>query len=68
MTWHFSRAFQKNWLAQASYTLSWLRGNYSGLFRPETGQLDPNINSPTSTCRASCPTATARCPATGATS
>ena len=28
-----------------SYTLSWLRGNIAGLFRPETGQLDPNINS-----------------------
>src|SRR5262249_26239640 len=32
-------------LAQASYTLSYLRGNWAGLFRPETGQLDPNINS-----------------------
>ncbi len=27
-----------------SYTWSDLRGNYPGLFRPETGQLDPNIN------------------------
>ena len=44
-TLHFSRAFKARWLAQASYTLSWLRGNYSGLFRPETGQLDPNITS-----------------------
>ena len=35
----------KNWLLHGSYTLSWLRGNYAGLFRPETGQLDPNINS-----------------------
>jgi hypothetical protein len=42
-TAHFSRSFQDHWLAQASYTLSWLEGNYSGLFRPETGQLDPNI-------------------------
>jgi outer membrane receptor protein involved in Fe transport len=42
---YFSRAFFDRWLAQASYTLSWLYGNYSGLFRPETGQLDPNINS-----------------------
>jgi hypothetical protein len=41
----FSRAFHENWLAQASYTLSWLRGNYNGLFRPENGQLDPNITS-----------------------
>jgi outer membrane receptor protein involved in Fe transport len=43
VTMHFSRSFQDHWLAQASYTWSWLRGNYSGLFRPETGQLDPNI-------------------------
>jgi hypothetical protein len=41
----FTRAFHQNWLAQASYTLSWLRGNYNGLFRPENGQLDPNITS-----------------------
>ena len=25
-TLHFSRSFQQHWLAQASYTLSWLRG------------------------------------------
>jgi outer membrane receptor protein involved in Fe transport len=42
---YFSRAFFERWLAQASYTLSWLYGNYSGLFRPENGQLDPNITS-----------------------
>jgi hypothetical protein len=41
----FERTFSKGWLAQASYTLAWLRGNIAGLFRPETGQLDPNINS-----------------------
>jgi hypothetical protein len=41
----FSRAFHESWLAQASYTLSWLKGNYNGLFRPENGQLDPNITS-----------------------
>jgi outer membrane receptor protein involved in Fe transport len=44
-TLSFSRSFQDTWLAQASYTLSWLRGNYSGLFRPESEQLDPNITS-----------------------
>jgi hypothetical protein len=44
-TLFFTRSFYENWLAQASYTMSWLRGNYSGLFRPESGQLDPNINS-----------------------
>jgi len=43
ITAYFSRAFYQNWLAQASYTLSWLRGNYNGLFKPENGQLDPNI-------------------------
>lgn len=30
------------WIGQASYTLSWLRGNYSGLFRPEDQQFDPH--------------------------
>ncbi|MCC6522546.1 MAG: TonB-dependent receptor [Polyangiaceae bacterium] len=34
-----------HWLVSGSYTVSWLRGNWAGLFRPETGQLDPNINS-----------------------
>jgi hypothetical protein len=41
----FEKAFGNQWLAQASYTVSYLRGNLAGLFRPETGQLDPNINS-----------------------
>jgi hypothetical protein len=44
LTLYFQKAFTDLWLAQASYTLSHLRGNYSGLFRPETGQLDPNMN------------------------
>jgi outer membrane receptor protein involved in Fe transport len=38
-----SRNFADGWLAQVNYTLSFLRGNYPGLFRPENGQLDPNI-------------------------
>jgi hypothetical protein len=42
---YFSKSFSKQWLAQVSYTLAWNRGNIAGLFRPETGQLDPNINS-----------------------
>jgi hypothetical protein len=42
---YFTKIFADDWLAQASYTLSYLRGNYAGLFRPETQQLDPNINS-----------------------
>ncbi|AUX23474.1 TonB-dependent receptor [Sorangium cellulosum] len=45
LTLYFQKSFDDLWLAQASYTLSFLRGNYSGLFRPETNQLDPNITS-----------------------
>ncbi len=37
--------FSNNWLAQVSYTYSSLRGNYTGYFRPESGQFDPGINS-----------------------
>jgi hypothetical protein len=44
-TLSFSRNWYQHWLAQASYTMSWLYGNWSGLYRPETGQLDPGINS-----------------------
>lgn len=39
------KRFAKNWMISGSYTLSWLRGNLAGLFRPETNQLDPNTNS-----------------------
>ncbi len=39
------KQWSEGWLGQASYTFAMLRGNYAGLFRPETGQLDPNINS-----------------------
>ena len=45
VTLYLSKVFADDWLAQASYTVSYLRGNYAGLFRPETAQLDPNINS-----------------------
>lgn len=38
------RPFANGFLALANYNLSWLRGNYAGLFQPETGQIDPNIN------------------------
>lgn len=41
---YFMKAFSGAWLLQASYTLSWLHGNWAGLYRPETGQLDPNMN------------------------
>jgi hypothetical protein len=37
------KVFGKRWLALASYRYSILRGNYAGLFSPETGQLDPNV-------------------------
>jgi hypothetical protein len=40
-----TKLFSQNWLAQASYTYSVLRGNYPGPFRPETNQLDPGITS-----------------------
>ncbi|MBK8251396.1 MAG: TonB-dependent receptor [Polyangiaceae bacterium] len=42
---YFTKNFSDKWLAQVSYTVSFLRGNIAGLYRPETGQLDPNINS-----------------------
>jgi Carboxypeptidase regulatory-like domain/TonB dependent receptor/TonB-dependent Receptor Plug Domain len=45
VTVYFTKSFSDLWLAQVSYTWSYLRGNYAGLFRPETDQLDPNINS-----------------------
>ncbi|MFY0562856.1 TonB-dependent receptor domain-containing protein [Archangium lansingense] len=40
----FQRRFADRWLFQGSYTLSFLRGNYEGLFQSETGQLNPNNN------------------------
>lgn len=42
---HFTKTFSNSWLATASYTLSYLRGNWEGLFRAQTGQLDPGTNS-----------------------
>ena len=42
---NFTKTFADLWLAQASYTWSKLTGNIDGLFRPQDGQLDPNINS-----------------------
>ncbi len=41
----FTKNLADDWLAQLSYTVSYLRGNYAGLYRPETQQLDPNSNS-----------------------
>jgi hypothetical protein len=45
VTLYFEKIFADEWLGSASYTISRLYGNYAGLFRPETQQLDPNINS-----------------------
>lgn len=41
----FTKMYNNHWLANASYQWSKTRGNVSGVFRPETGQLDPNITS-----------------------
>jgi hypothetical protein len=41
----FTKDFAEGWMMQASYTYSSLRGNTSGLFRPETGQFAPNTTS-----------------------
>ncbi|NMO15854.1 TonB-dependent receptor [Pyxidicoccus fallax] len=43
VTVYLNRTFADGWLAQANYTWSRLYGNYPGLFRPESNQLDPNI-------------------------
>ena len=45
VTLYFDRAFRQGFLVQTSYTASALRGNWAGLFRAETGQLDPNMSS-----------------------
>jgi len=37
--------FSDDFMARATYTLSRLRGNYPGLFSPDTDQLDPNFTS-----------------------
>lgn len=42
MTIYFEKSFSSQWLAMASYTLSYLRGNYSGLSEP--GSLYPSGN------------------------
>jgi hypothetical protein len=37
-----NKNFSSSWLAQASYTLAFLKGNYAGLIAPEDGYLGPN--------------------------
>lgn len=39
-----SKAFADGWVAQVSYTWSSLRGNWAGMYRPQTGQLSPGAN------------------------
>ena len=45
VTVFLDKRFSNQWLGQISYTWSSLRGNYTGMFRPESGQLAPNITS-----------------------
>ncbi len=40
-----SKNLSRNWLAQASYTYSVLRGNYAGPYRPEKPVLEPHVTS-----------------------
>jgi hypothetical protein len=44
-TFSVRKTFSNKWQAIASYTYSSLRGNYPGLFKADTGQLDPNLTS-----------------------
>ena len=39
------KRYTNNWYVAVSYTYSKTRGNFPGLFSPETGQLDPNLTS-----------------------
>jgi hypothetical protein len=41
-TLSLTKNFSNSWLAQASYTLAFLKGNYAGLWAPEDGYLGPN--------------------------
>jgi hypothetical protein len=45
LTLRVAKTFSRRWLAEVSYTWSRLTGNFSGLFRPETNQLSPNLTS-----------------------
>jgi hypothetical protein len=44
VTFYLMKSFADRWLASASYTVSYLRGNLGGLFRAQNGELDPNHN------------------------
>jgi Carboxypeptidase regulatory-like domain len=45
VTLSLKKEFSENYFLSASYTYSQFRGNFPGLFRPESNQLDPNNNS-----------------------
>jgi hypothetical protein len=45
ITLSLNKSFSDNYFIKASYTYSAYRGNYPGLFKTDTGQLDPNITS-----------------------
>jgi hypothetical protein len=40
-----AKRFSQQWTGRLSYTYSALRGNFAGLFSPDTNQLDPNFTS-----------------------
>jgi hypothetical protein len=44
-TFSVKKNYSNHWQALVSYTYSSFRGNYPGLYRPETAQLDPNLTS-----------------------
>jgi hypothetical protein len=46
VTLYFEKNWKRQWLAQGSYTVAWLRGNYPGFYNPGPSlQLDPNNTS-----------------------
>ncbi|MFT3921293.1 MAG: TonB-dependent receptor [Myxococcales bacterium] len=45
VTLYFTKLYSHGWMAQASYTVSWLRGNYTGLYSADSLQNDPHMNS-----------------------
>jgi hypothetical protein len=45
VTFYFMKTFSDDWLTSASYTISYLRGNLSGLYNTNgNGELNPNHN------------------------
>ncbi len=44
VTLYFMKTFTDDWLMSASYTISYLRGNLSGLYNTANNELNPNHN------------------------